>query len=331
MGVPRLHVPCLTPVSVCVQLKVLYCDVSCILPGTATVSDTVDAAAAFISTEHRHAASIAPVPSRSLEDLTCAVVATMKLRRQPLVCLRLGDGDTFWVALADLAANALCMNTHTAPAAFAHSAVVAHLRPARPPPQPFLVVDTPEPAELLVGYAVGPVHGVWRKAPPPPRLLAVSGAAGVGKSALVSELRASVGSRLVFPSVTATAPRPWASAHAAEYVIADAVFASLVSRELLVYHAELPTAQGVVRWGVLKADLVEVAKGGPAVYAVVEEHPVGAAAVREAVPDALIMHVDVPDVDTMDQRLRMSRKQYEEQQVSHRLLCCGRNSLLDAR
>lgn len=323
-----------------VQLRVLYRDVSCTLPGTAAVADTVNAAAAFISTEHRRAADVSPVPSPTLEDLTYAVVETLKLRRQPLVRVRQGDGETFWVTLADLSSNVLCLNLHTAPTAFAHSASVTHLHPVRPPPQPFLVIDSPEPVQLLLGYAVGPAYGVWREAAPPPRLLAVSGAAGVGKSALVQELRASVGARLAFPDVTATAPRPWATTHSTEFIVADAIFQSLVDRELLVYHAELPSGEGVVRWGVLKADLVGVSKGSGAVYAVVEEHPAGAAAVRAAVPDALIVHVEVPDVDTMDQRLRMSRKQYEEQQVCRPCpgstvswrcllivrasLCCGR-------
>lgn len=279
--------------------------------------ETVDAAATFISTEHHHGGDVTPVESTTLEDLTYAVVDTLKLRRSPLVRVRQGDGDTFWVTLADLASNAVCMNMHRSPAAFAHRAAVEHLCPARPPPQGFLVVESAEPAQLLVGFAVGPMHGVWRGATPPPRLLIVSGAAGAGKSALVGELTASIGSVLVHPAVTATAPRPWASVRAAEFVVSDASFDTLVERGLFAYRAEKPHGGGVLRWGVLRADIADAAKerGSDAVFEVVEEHPVGAAAARAAVPDCVVMHVEVPDVDTMDQRLRMSQKQYEEQEV----------------
>lgn len=299
------------------QLRVLYKDVSCTLPGTAAVPDTVDAAAAFISTEHRHGGDVTAVDSTTLEDLTYAVVDTLKLRRSPLVRVRQGDGDTFWVTLADLAANAVCMNMHRTPAAFAHRAAVEHLRPTRPPPQGFLVVESAEPAQLLVGFAVGPVHDVWRGAAPPPRLLIVSGAAGAGKSALVGELTASVGSVLVHPAVTATAPRPWASARGAEFVVSDESFDMLVERGLFAYRAEKPHSGGILRWGVLRTDIADAAKdrGSEGVFEVVEEHPVGAAAARAAVPDCVVMHVEVPDADTMDQRLRMSPKQYEEQEV----------------
>lgn len=297
------------------QLRTLYSDVSCTLAGTADVAATVDAAAAFISTEHRHGGAVTPVESASLEDLTYAVIGTLKLRRQPLVRVRQGDGDTFWVPLADLAGNTACINMHRSPAAFAHSTTVTHLRPARPPPQGFLVIKSAEPAQLLVGYAVGPVHGVWRGASPPPRLLVVSGAAGAGKSALVNELTASMRPRLVHPAVTSTAPRPWASEHATEFVVPEAAFDTLVERGLFVYRAEKLHGRGSLRWGVLKADIADAAAGRQGVFAVVEEHPLGAAAARAAEPDCLVMHLDVPDTDTMDQRLRMSEKQYEEQEV----------------
>lgn len=297
------------------QLNVLYKDVSCTLPGTAPVPDTVAAAAEFIAIEHRHG-GITPVPSTTLEDLSYAVTGTLKLRREPLVCVRQGDGDTFWVRLADLAANAVCMNINRAPDAFTHRAAITHLQPARPPPQGLLVVDAPEPTKLVVGYAIGPVYDVWRGALPPPRLLLVSGAAGAGKSALVQRLAESLGrDRLVFPAVTCTAARPWAAADATEFVVSEAAFNTLEGRGLFAYCAEKPHRGGVLRWGVLTTDITDAAKGRPGAFAVVEEHPAGAVAARAAVPDCLIMHVDVPDADMMDQRLRMSSKQYEEQEV----------------
>jgi hypothetical protein len=124
--------------------------------------------------------------------------------------------------------------------------------------------------------------------------LLVSGCAGVGKSTIIAALRASMPERIVIPSITATARLPWLTADVTD-VVPEETFESFVKLGCFVYHVE----RRGVRWGLLA----------------VEEHPMGVEAARRFGLAALVAHVVVPNLDTMDQRLRMSSKQYEEQEV----------------
>ena len=307
------------------QLKALYRRVSITLPGAADAAATAAAVRDFITIEERCAAAITPVATTTLTDLTYAVVDTTKCRREPLVQLRQADGELFWVPAEELAANALCLNMHQQPERFAVSQKVAYRNFAEPPERPLLVVESAEPVSLLVDLGAAVQCDVDRAPPAPPTLLVVTGAAGAGKSALVAALAASMPERVVRPNVVATSALPWADA---VDVIPAADFAEHVAKGAFMYHAETrahapeqgngaPQSQ-LMQWGLMKEEFAEITAGTRDVFVVVEEHPAGAAAARAAAPGALLLAVTVPDLDTMDQRLRASRKEYEEQQARSR-------------
>jgi hypothetical protein len=312
-----------------VQLRELYRDVSVTLPGAADLAASAAAARDFVTVEERHAATITPVASSSLTDLTYSIVDTLKLRRQPLVKLRQADGETFWVECDDLAANSWSLNMHEQPERFAHKAEAAYRDFAAPPEQPLLVVDSPEPVSLLVNLGVAAQLDIERGLPPPPTLLVVTGTAAAGKSALIARLAAAMPERLVFPNVVATGVLPWGDRLD---IISESDFAAHAAHGRFVYHAAadfgdcVPRHAGcegaVLRWGVMRDEVASLAAGKKGAFAVVEEHPVGAAAAKAADAGCVVVRVTLPDVDTLDQRLRLSQKQYEEQQV--RAAHCGR-------
>ena len=290
----------------------------------------------FITIEERCAASITPVATTSLSDLVYSIVDTLKLRRQPLVKLRQADGEMFWVASDDLASNSICLNAHERPERYEHAQVSTYGDAAQPPEWPLLVVDSAEPTSLLMNVGVAAQVDIDRAPPAPPTLLVVTGAAACGKSTLLSALAASMPERVVFPNVVATGALPWADA---VDIVAESDFAAHVAAGRFAYHAAAPQPSGFqravatgssnsdVRWGVMKEEITELTAGKRGVYVALEEHPAGAIAAKAAEEKAIVVRVALPDVDTLDQRLRASRKQYEEQQVRSapmRFLYCAR-------
>lgn len=308
------------------QLRALYNDVSITLPGHGPISATVDSVAAFISVENTHA-NITPVPSRTLEDLVYSVVNTVKLRAEPILQLRQSDGETFWVPLAELASNTLCINQYRLPSSFPRTQTLCHINASMVPPQPVILVDSPEPTDLLISLGTAPHHDIEVLFPASPRLLLVSGVAGAGKSTLISALRNSMPERLLFPTITSTAPLSWVGPHNKSDLVLLQEFEDLVQVGAFVYVCSLPEEPGV-KWGLLRQELVSttgslaatssrgvVSPVSKAFFAVVEEHPVGVLAARSAGVACLVLHVTIPTIDVMDQRLRMSGKCYEEHQV----------------
>lgn len=338
------------------QLKALYRQVSITLPGAGDAAATAAAVRDFVMIEEKRGATITPVATNTLTDLTYSVVDTVKCRREPLVQLRQADGEFFWVRGDDLAANSVCLNMHQQPERFAVSQRHAYRDFSQPPERPLLVVESEEPVELLVDLGVAAQCDIARAPPPPPVLLVVTGVAGAGKSELVRALEATIPERVVRPNVVATAPLPWAQTHID--IIPETDFAAHVAKGAFVYHAETrahaaeqgsgaPEAQ-TLRWGLMRDEFDEVASGAKGAFVVVEEHPAGAAAARAATasaaattaasaadagnvadngangevpaaaaaaPKCLVVAVTLPGLDTQDQRLRASAKEYEEQQA----------------
>ena len=258
-----------------------------------------------------------------------SIVGTVKLRTEPLVLLRQSDGETFWLPLADLANNALCINSHHLPSLFTHADSRCHLFPSTVPVQPSVLVDSPEPTDLLIQISSAPRYNMQYCSLPSPQLLLITGVAGAGKSTLISALQLSMSERLVFPTITCTSPLAWVGQHNKSHVLSPEEFFEQEKAGAFVYVAALPSQKGV-RWGLLRQDVLSASAplpatslcGGPvlpsekAFFAVVEEHPAGVLAAREAGVKCLVLHVTVPTIDIMDQRLRMSSKCYEEEQVS---------------
>jgi guanylate kinase len=292
-----------------VQLKALYSSVSLTLAGAADAELLAAAVRDFVNIEERHT-SITPVLSESLSDLVYSVVDTLKHRRVPLVKLRQSDGETFWVENNNLASNCLCLNMHEQPDRFAHTHHIAYDSFTQTPPQPLLIVENPEPVSLLMSLGVAVKNDIHRSGSAPHRLLLVTGTAASGKTELIRRLAQSMPERIVSPMLVATAPLPWC--HGTDLVAASE-FAVHVAAGMFVYHAE--DAAAGVRWGLLKDEVKEVAAGTKGAFVVVEEHPLGVMAAKEAGVACLVVHVTLPDVDTLDQRLRLSAKSYEEQQV----------------
>jgi hypothetical protein len=309
------------------QLRSSYKDVSITLPGDAKIPATIDAIATFITAEKTHS-HVVPVPSSSLEDLLYTVAGTQKLCTDPLVLLRQSDGTTFWVLLSDLAPNAVCINCHQLPSQFVHAATLAYNNPTTVPMQPCIMIDSSEPADLLIRLGTAPQNAIECCPPTPPSLLLVSGVAGAGKSTLISALRMSMPERLMFPTITCTAPLCWVGPHNNSNIVTSSEFQELEQAGAFMYASSMP-GQAWKRWGLLKNELVitsDSLQKNPSnrlgfsvqqcLYAVVEEHPVGVLAARAAGVQCHVLHVTVPTLDVMDQRLRMSEKCYEEQQVS---------------
>ena len=299
------------------QLRELYRGVSITLPGVAPPADTAGAVGRFITVEERCSDSVAPTAATSLAELTYTVVDTLKWRRRPLVRLRQADGEAFWVESDALARNALCLNMHEQPERFAHSAHASHARLDVPLAPPMLVVDSPEPVQLLLNLGAAPQHDVHRTGDAPPTLLFVTGVAAAGKSELISRLAAAMPERVVDAMRVSTRPLAWCSN---VDVVTDSEFDEYVAADALVYRTE----HGGARWGVLRDEVDDVARGTKGAFVTLEEHPAAVAAARAAGLDCLAVHVTLPDTDTHDQRLRLSSKLYEEQQVLQTLASASR-------
>jgi hypothetical protein len=310
-----------------VQLKELYRNISVTLPGLVDPAQTLAAIGDFITIEDRCSSSaMTPVRTHDLVELTYSVVDTLKWRRCSLVKLRQADGETFWVESDCLAGNALCLTMNTPPERFANAQHMAHMSLNEPQREPFLVVDSPEPASLLIGLGVAPQHDIHRGGNAPAKLLLVTGVAAAGKSAALAALNSWMPERLVKVVHIATAPLHWTSD---VVIVTDAEFDAYVQQGAVLYAVD-HAMTGVncrsaglegVRWGLLKEVVETATRGTKGVFVAVEEHPLGVLAMRAAGIDGLVIHVTLPDVDTHDQRLRLSHKQYAEQQVCFKQFC----------
>jgi hypothetical protein len=299
-----------------VQLKELYRYISVTLPGLADPPNTVAAIGDFITIEdHCSSSLVSPVRTQDLLELTYSVVDTLKWRRLSLVKLRQADGEMFWVESDNLAANAMCLNMHEPTERYTYAQHMMHASLQEPQREPFLVVDSPEPVSLLIGLGVAPQHDVYRGGNAPPRLLLVTGVTAAGKTEILAFLEAWMPERLVKVMHIATAPLHWTTD---VDIITDAEFDAYVQQGALLYAVDHPCQfAGIkgVRWGLLKEVVDMATRGTKGVFVAIEEHPLGVAAMRAAGIDGLVVHVTLPGVDIHDQRLRLSSKQYGEQQV----------------
>jgi guanylate kinase len=198
------------------------------------------------------------------------------------------------------------------------------------PSAPVILVDSTEPTDLLISLGAAPSYPIERCLPRSQQILLISGVAGAGKSTLISFLRKSMPERLVFPTVTSTAPLAWLGSHNEFEVVSSDEFEKLAQAEGFVYIAALPAQKyrGEMKWGLLRRELesasasitatmceAEESIANTGIFAVVEEHPLGVIAAKAAGAPCVVLHVTLPNLDAMDQRLRMSGKRYEEHQV----------------
>lgn len=86
-------------------------------------------------------------------------------QRQQLIQLQQVDGATFWVALPELAANAACLLLAHDTAEFAQQQHLRRLDAATAPRQQLLVLNTAEPATILVSLNMAPQHMLQPKPP----------------------------------------------------------------------------------------------------------------------------------------------------------------------
>lgn len=305
-----------------VQLRSLYRDMSMTVSGHLPVSAIVDSVASFVQMEQRHA-NIFPVQMHNLEDLVYSIVGTVKLRSQLLIQLQQSDGGTFWVSMEELVINSQCINQYYCPSSFAHTHSIFHLKDSDLPLQPAITVDSAEHTDLLISVAAAPRYCTEHLQSTAPRLLLVTGVAGAGKSTLISGLLKSMPERIYFPKIRSTGYLWWLGQHNQVDIICNDEFEVQMQAGTFLYVAWLPE-EPTTRWGLPHCELLPQlpapCQSGEEsaceeMFAVVEEHPAGVQAARAAGSGCWVVHVTLPTIEVMDQRLRMSSKGYEEHQV----------------
>ena len=132
------------------------------------------------------------------------------------------------------------------------------------------------------------------------RLFVLSGPSGAGKTALVHELK-SREPRIHF-AITATtrSPRP-GERHAIDYYFYDdAEFRKLLARNAFVEHAQVPPQTGYF-YGTPRSEVTEPIARGEDAFVQVDVQ--GARSIRTLVPDAVLIFLKPPDVETLRHRL----------------------------
>jgi guanylate kinase len=145
-----------------------------------------------------------------------------------------------------------------------------------------------------------------------PLLVVVSGPSGVGKDAVLLELRKAHPE--IFIAVTATTrPQRPGETDGHDYIfVTPARFQSLLERDELLEHAEVYGRF----YGVPKAPLRQALADG--LDAIVKVDVQGAATIREIAPDAVLIFLTAPSMEELERRLT-SRKTESPEQMALRI------------
>ena len=149
------------------------------------------------------------------------------------------------------------------------------------------------------------------------KLYIVSGPSGVGKSTVLREVFAARPDLAFSVSVTTRKPRPGEKDGTDYHFISDSEYDGLLSRGLLLEHAEYSGN----RYGTPAQPIREWLGAGRDVILDIES--VGMRNVKAKMPDAVSVFIAPPDWETLEQRLR-SRATETEDKVQLRLKAARR-------
>ena len=143
------------------------------------------------------------------------------------------------------------------------------------------------------------------------RLFVISGASGVGKSTVLSEVMAARSDLCFSVSATTRAPRPGEQDGVSYYFVTKAQFQEMIRQDAFVeYDAHMDNY-----YGTPKAQLEEKLKDGSVILDI---EPNGAFAVRKTRPDAVLIFIAPPSLEELEKRLR-SRGDTSQDQIQLRL------------
>ena len=131
-------------------------------------------------------------------------------------------------------------------------------------------------------------------APPPARVLVITGPSGVGKGTVIRALRERTGGLEVAVSATTRAPRPGEENGRDYHFLSSDEFERRLAAGQFLEHA---TYAGN-RYGTLRSELER-----PALILVLEIEIQGARQVREVLPEAMRVFVAPPSIDALRERL----------------------------
>ena len=143
------------------------------------------------------------------------------------------------------------------------------------------------------------------------KLFVISGASGVGKSTVLSQVMAARQDLRFSVSATTRAPRPGEQEAVSYYFVSKEKFLDMIEKnEFLEYDAHMDNY-----YGTPKAQLEEKLARG---HVLLDIEPNGAFIVRKARPDATLIFIAPPSVEELEKRLR-SRGDTSEEQIVKRL------------
>lgn len=143
------------------------------------------------------------------------------------------------------------------------------------------------------------------------RLFVISGASGVGKSTVLSEVMAARTDLRFSVSATTRVPRPGEQDGVNYYFVTKAKFQEMIQQDAFVeYDAHMDNF-----YGTPKAQLEEKLKDGSVILDI---EPNGAFAVRKTRPDAVLIFIAPPSLEELENRLR-SRGDTSQDQIQLRL------------
>ena len=138
------------------------------------------------------------------------------------------------------------------------------------------------------------------------KLFVISGASGVGKSTVLSRVMAQREDLLFSVSATTRAPRPGETDGVSYYFVSKETFLDMIEKDaFLEYDAHMENY-----YGTPKAQVEEKLKKAKVILDI---EPNGAFAVRKARPDAVLIFIAPPSLDTLQSRLRNRGDTSEEQ------------------
>ena len=138
------------------------------------------------------------------------------------------------------------------------------------------------------------------------KLFVISGASGVGKSTVLSRVMAQREDLLFSVSATTRAPRPGETDGVSYYFVSKETFLDMIEKDaFLEYDAHMENY-----YGTPKAQVEEKLKKA---QVILDIEPNGAFAVRKARPDAVLIFIAPPSLDTLQSRLRNRGDTSEEQ------------------
>jgi guanylate kinase len=142
------------------------------------------------------------------------------------------------------------------------------------------------------------------------KLFVISGASGVGKSTVLSTVMAQRDDLLFSVSATTRAPRPGEEDAVSYYFVSKETFLDMIERNAFIeYDAHMDNYYGT------PIDQLEekLSRGN----VILDIEPNGAFLVRKARPDAVLIFIAPPSLETLEQRLR-GRGDTDEAQIKIR-------------